>query len=184
MIFIVVLSCFLFFLGGWQRHLIESIPDNLKQADCFGRSGFGKAKAGIGYGGPIERIVRLRECPILQKNQFAALARLVLVMCGAESCSCYRSCLIFIFVVSVSKHLLCHLSCFLLNQGVMNNVCVLLMRGAGRVLPFSTLKCYRLRGGSSLRGGRVLKALGVGCCNYLLHSGRMTPLAGAFSLRR
>lgn len=27
--------------------------------------------------------------PILQKNQFAALARFVLVMCGAESCSCY-----------------------------------------------------------------------------------------------
>ncbi|NLY58755.1 MAG: hypothetical protein GX071_09515 [Gammaproteobacteria bacterium] len=38
---------------------------------------------------PIEQSVRQLEFPVLQKNQFAALARFVLVMCGAESCSCY-----------------------------------------------------------------------------------------------
>ena len=54
--------------------------------------------------------------PILQKNQFAALARFVLVMGGALSCFCYGSCLVFILVVSVIKHLSCHLFKSLLNQ--------------------------------------------------------------------
>ena len=48
----------------------------------------------------------------------AALARLVVVGCGAESCFCYGVFPVFIFVLSVIKHLPCHLFNFVLKQWV------------------------------------------------------------------
>ena len=58
---------------------------------------------------PIEQNCSLRIIPILQKNQFAALARLVFIMCGAESCFYYGVLPDFIFIVFITKHLPCHL---------------------------------------------------------------------------
>ncbi len=52
---------------------------------------------------PIEQNVHLRVYPILQKNQFAALARLVFIMCGAESCFYYGVLPDFVLVMSIYK---------------------------------------------------------------------------------
>ena len=108
------LSCFLFFWAEWQCHPDEPVPGCLKQADCFGCAGSSCSHVGLGAGGLLGQLfillgsnrtsdVRLLLCPILQKNQFAALARLVLVMCGAESCSCYGVLPVFYFYCVYNK---------------------------------------------------------------------------------
>src|SRR5690606_13681309 len=102
---------------------------------------------------PIEQFVRQLEIPFSKKISLLHSHVLFLLCVELTLVLVMGYCLGFIFVVSITKHLPCHLFYFLENQWFERfSSFSQTLRYAG-VLPFNPIKCYRWCGCGNSRVG-------------------------------